>query len=81
MAQWVKNLTSVHEDSGLIPGLTPWVKHLAIPQAVVGSGIAVAVALAGSCSSDSTPRLGTSRSCRCGHKKKISEIKNKITTV
>ena len=25
------NLTSVHEDTGLIPGLTPWVKDLVLP--------------------------------------------------
>ena len=28
MAQQVKNQTSIHEDLGLIPGLTQWVKDL-----------------------------------------------------
>ena len=31
VAQWVKNLTGMNEDASLIPGLTPWVKHLVLP--------------------------------------------------
>ena len=26
VAQWVKNLTSIHEDLSLIPGLAQWFK-------------------------------------------------------
>ena len=47
MSQQVKNLTSVHEDAGSMPGFTQQIKDLTLPQAAgIGcrSGMAVAVA-------------------------------------
>ena len=35
VAQWVKNLTSIHEDVGSIPCLTQWLRIQHLLQAVV----------------------------------------------
>ena len=35
VAQQVTNPASIHEDAGLIPGLSQWVKDLVLPLAVV----------------------------------------------
>ena len=77
VAQLVKNLTSIHEVVGLIPGpaqcgLRIWHCHelWCWSGMWLRSGVAVAVVKAGSCSSSLTPSLGTSICCRCGLKKK-----------
>ena len=58
----IRTRHSDHENAGLIPGLAQWVKDLigrSRLQMQLESSIVVAVVPAGSCSSYSTPRLGT----------------------
>ena len=69
------NPTRNHDVAGSIPDLAQWVKHLALPRAVVQVEDtariwhSVAVAQAGGNSSDQTPSLGTSICHDCSPKK------------
>ena len=76
--------TRNHEDVGSIPDLAQWVRDLAFHELwcrskmQLGSHIAVSVAEASRCSSDSTPSLGTSMCRRCGpEKQKQNKTKQK----
>ena len=84
MAQWLTNLPRNHGVAGSIPGLAQWLSGLRIrhchepwyrSQMRLGSG--VAVAKAGSYSSDSTPSLGTSICRGCGPRKDKKSKKKK----
>ena len=75
MAQWLTNLTSMRMQVRSLDSLSGlrirrcrelWCRS----QPWLGSCIAVALVEAGSCNSDLTPSLGTSRCCRCGPKRK-----------
>ena len=75
MAQRSTSPTGIHGDRGSIRSLPQWVGDPVLPwlwyrpQMRLRSHIAVAVVLAGGCSSDLTPSLGTSTCLRCGPKK------------
>ena len=81
VAQWIKNPSSIHEDSGSIPGLGQWVKGLALSKAAVQmwlrSQVAVAVVQAARGSSNSSAGLGTSICQRCSPKK-LKKNKNTL---
>ena len=69
------NLTNIHEDVGLIPGLAQCFGELVLPQAVVQVTDAAQICCGCGCgvgrrySSDWTSSLGTSMCRRCGPKK------------
>ena len=43
VAQRVKNLTGIHEDSGVIPGLAQWLKYLTLLQAAVQTAVSAQI--------------------------------------
>ena len=65
LAQWVKNLTSIHDDVDSIPDLVQWIKDPALPPAaaqvadVAGIWHGCGCGAASSCSSNLTPSPGT----------------------
>ena len=65
------------EDLGSICGLTQWVKKLVLPQNAAQISCCYGCGTGLSCSSDSTPGLGTSTCHRWGCKKKKKKKKKK----
>ena len=80
MAQWVKNPTSICEDSGLIPDLAQWVKIQCCLKLRCKSQIwcRSIVLQAGSCSSTLTPSPVTSICHTCSSKKKKKKMNGSL---
>ena len=73
VVQWVKNMTSTHEDLGSIlvslSRLRIWHYHKlwCRSQMWLGFSVAVAMTQVSTCSSNSTPSLGTAMCHRCSN--------------
>ena len=76
------NPPSVHEDTGSVPGFVQRAEDPAWLgcgcRCSCGSHVAVPAEEAGSCSSDSTPGLGTSICRRCGPKRTTNRQTNTL---